>query len=137
MIQTNPIECSNEDIDDDNQPDEKYIDPVRRYLNYECSFLNGELDSNFNTLSVFELRYVVDGDESDEISYWGRTTLQNYYPDHVLNSIDKKNSNNSNNSFLYGSIVRTDIPYGSSRVSNDNPKLHKYQNILMNGGICK
>lgn len=121
VAQTNPLEPPPEDIPDD------VVDPVRRYLNYETAYMEGELDPNFDTLTIWELRFVVDGDESDEVASWGRQTLRNFFPDHVLNR---------NRDWLYVGIVRSDIPYGSSRVKEDDPKLHKYQNILRNGGIC-
>jgi len=106
---------------------DEYVDPVRRYLNYEVAFLEGDLDPAFDTLTVFELRFVVDGDEPDEVSAWGRKTLLNFFPDHVT---ERKPD------WLYAGIVRSDIPYGSSRVKDDEPRLQKYQNILRNGGIC-
>mmetsp|Transcript_36316 Transcript_36316/g.41754 ORF Transcript_36316/g.41754 Transcript_36316/m.41754 type:complete len:457 (+) Transcript_36316:149-1519(+) len=127
VTQTNPKEQDEES----EEPPETIVDPVRRYLNYAAAYLAGELDPAFDSWSIFELTFVVNGDEPDEISAWGRSTLRNYYPDHVTTSI-----NNPDNTFLYGGIVQTDVPYGSSRVTNDVPTQQKYQNILMNGGIC-
>ena len=133
IVQTNPRTGHDDD--------DHYVDPVRRYLNYEDAFVSGHLDPNFPKLQIWELKYVVDGDEPDEISKWGRDTLKNYYPEHVYGSCNS-NSNTTNtnttdnNKFLYAGIVRTDIPYGSSRVSQDLDTNQKYQNILMNGGIC-
>ena len=121
VVQTIPLEPPEGDIPED------VVDPVRRYLNYETAYMEGELDPEFDTLSIFELRFVVDGDEPDEVAAWGRKTLRNFYPDHVLQR---------NPDWLYANIVRTDVPYGSFRVKDDDPKLHKYQNILRNGGIC-
>eukprot|EP00957_Ditylum_brightwellii_P090228 6871779-Ditylum_brightwellii.AAC.1 len=109
--------------------DDKSVDPVRRYLNYECAYMEGELDPNFSSLTTWELRFVVNGDEPDEISSWGRQMLRNYYPDHIWSAFNNQN-------WMYSGIVRTDVPHGSSRVSDDNPKLQKYQNILRNGGVC-
>lgn len=121
VVQTNPLEVPKDDIP------ETVVDPVQRYLNYETAYYEGELDPDFDTLSIWELRFVVDGDESDEVAAWGRNTLRNFYPEHVLSRKPD---------WLYGGIVRTDVPYGSSRVKDDDPKLHKYQNILRNGGVC-
>jgi formylglycine-generating enzyme required for sulfatase activity len=124
VVQTNPLEPKD---GNDNDDPANVVDPTLRYLNYEAAYLEGELDPAFDTLTIWELRFVVDGDEPDEIASWGRETLRNFYPDHAL---ERKPD------WLYAGIVRSDIPYGSSRVKDDDPKLHKYQNILRNGGIC-
>eukprot|EP00534_Pseudo-nitzschia_fraudulenta_P002964 CAMPEP_0201120260 /NCGR_PEP_ID=MMETSP0850-20130426/4341_1 /ASSEMBLY_ACC=CAM_ASM_000622 /TAXON_ID=183588 /ORGANISM="Pseudo-nitzschia fraudulenta, Strain WWA7" /LENGTH=903 /DNA_ID=CAMNT_0047386335 /DNA_START=271 /DNA_END=2982 /DNA_ORIENTATION=- len=120
VVQTNPSAAEPDAVEDT-------VDPVRRYLNYEIAYLEGELDPSFPTLTTWELRFVVDGDEPDEIAQWGRRALLRFYPDHALN-------NDPN--WLYAAIVRTNVPYGSERVNQDDPKNHKYQNILLNGGIC-
>ena len=106
---------------------EAFVDPVRRYLNYEMAYLDGELDPAFGTLDVWELRMVVDGEEPDETLAWGRAMLRNFRPDHILTD---------NYDWRYSKLVRSDIRYGSSNKKYDRPELQKYQNILMNGGIC-
>ena len=103
------------------------IDPVKRYLHFEQAYLNGELDPEFERLSTWEIRMVVNGDEPDETLAWGRKMLRNYRPDHIYNS---------NFGWRYVSIVGTDVKYGSENVKNDRPELQRYQNILMNGGVC-
>ncbi len=103
------------------------IDPVKRYLHYEKAYLDGELDPAFKRLSTWELRMVVNGDEPDETLAWGREMLRNYRPDHIYNS---------NFGWRYVSIVASDVKYGSGDVKHDRPELQKYQNILMNGGVC-
>ncbi len=103
------------------------IDPVKRYLHYEKAYLDGELDPAFERLSTWELRMVVDGDEPDETLAWGREMLRNYRPDHIYNS---------NFGWRYVSIVGSDVKYGSGDVKYDRPELQRYQNILMNGGVC-
>lgn len=103
------------------------VDPVGRYLHYEKAFLDGELDPAFELLSIWELRMVVDGDEPDETLAWGRRMLRNYRPDHIYNP---------NYGWRYVSIVGSDVKYGSGDVKYDRPELQKYQNILMNGGVC-
>jgi formylglycine-generating enzyme required for sulfatase activity len=102
-------------------------DPVKRYQHYEKAYLDGELLSEFPTLDAWSLRFVVNGNEPDWMLAWGRETLRNYRPDHVL---DGKGG------WRYSAIVRTNVLYGSNRVGQDKPELHAYQNILMNGGIC-
>ncbi len=103
------------------------INPVNRYLHYEKAFLDGELDPAFEMLTTWELRMVVNGDEPDETLAWGRQMLRNYRPDHI---------HNSNFGWRYVSIVTSDVKYGSENVKHDRPELQKYQNILMNGGVC-
>ncbi|KAG7373851.1 sulfatase-modifying factor [Nitzschia inconspicua] len=111
--------------DDNNE--QTFVDPVRRYLNYEMAYLQGELDPNFELLSVWELRFVVDGSEPDEVSQWGRDMLRNYRPDHILTGNEK---------WRYVEMVRSNIRYGSASVKYDRDDLQLYQNILLNGGIC-
>lgn len=102
-------------------------DPLKRYLAYEKAFLAGELDPAFQSLTAWDLRMVVNGDEPEEIAAWGRAMLRNYRPDHVMNP---------GHGWRYSGIVRTDVRYGSQNVQFDRPELHKYQNIIMNGGVC-
>lgn len=103
------------------------VDPVQRYLHYEKAFLAGELDPTFQHLDTWNLRMVVNGDEPDEILAWGREMLRNFRPDHIYNS---------NFGWRYVSIVGSDVKYGSQDVKHDRPELQKYQNIIMNGGVC-
>jgi hypothetical protein len=53
--------------------------------------------------------------------------LRNYRPDHIYNP---------DYGWRYVSTVRTEVPYGSQNVKYDLPSLHKYQNIILNGGVC-
>ncbi|NNM30700.1 MAG: hypothetical protein HKO57_14360, partial [Akkermansiaceae bacterium] len=103
------------------------VDPVKRYLHYEKAHLDGELDPAFDRLSAWDLRMVVDGEEPDETLAWGREMLRNYRPDHIFNT---------NYGWRYVNIVGTDVKYGSGDVKYDRPELQRYQNILMNGGVC-
>jgi formylglycine-generating enzyme required for sulfatase activity len=103
------------------------IDPGGRYLHYEKAYLDGELDPAFDRLSAWELRMVVNGDEPDETLAWGRKMLRNYRPDHILDTDE---------GWRYVRIVATDVKYGSGNVKYDRPELQRYQNLLMNGGVC-
>jgi formylglycine-generating enzyme required for sulfatase activity len=103
------------------------VDPVKRYLHYEKAYLAGELDPAFDTLDVWSLRMVVDGDEPDETLAWGREMLRNFRPDHIFTS---------NHGWRYSGLVGSDVRYGSGDVKYDRPELQRYQNILMNGGVC-
>jgi len=102
-------------------------DPVKRYLHFEKAYLDGELHAEFPTLDAWNLRFVVNGNEPDWMLAWGRETLRNYRPDHVLTG---------KQGWRYSAIVKSNVHYGSNRVGQDRPELHAYQNILMNGGIC-
>ena len=104
-----------------------FVDPVKRYQHFEKAFLAGELDPAFKELSAWELRSVVNGDETDEALTWGREMLRNYRPDHVLNP---------NYGWRYSAAVTTDVKYGSQNVKDDLPTLQRYQNIIKNGGVC-
>ena len=104
-----------------------HVDPVKRYLHFEKAYLAGLLDPAFETLDVWELRMVVDGDEPDETLSWGREMLRNFRPDHI---------HTSNHGWRYTGLVGSDVRYGSGDVKFDRPELQHYQNILMNGGVC-
>jgi formylglycine-generating enzyme required for sulfatase activity len=103
------------------------VDPVKRYLHFEKAYLAGELDPAFDKLDVWDLRMVVDGDEPDETLSWGREMLRNFRPDHIYTS---------NHGWRYTGLVGSDVRYGSGDVKFDRPELQRYQNILMNGGVC-
>jgi formylglycine-generating enzyme required for sulfatase activity len=103
------------------------VDPVKRYLQFEKAYLAGELDPAFDTLDVWDLRMVVDGDEPDETLAWGREMLRNFRPDHIYTP---------NHGWRYTGLVGSDVRYGSGDVKYDRPELQYYQNILMNGGVC-
>lgn len=103
------------------------VDPVKRYMHYERAYLIGELDPAFKNMSVWEYRMVVGCDAPDQILAWGRAMLRNYRPDHIYNS---------NYGWRYSAAVKTEVPYGSQNVQYDRDDLHKYQNIVLNGGVC-
>ncbi len=106
----------------------QFADPVQRYLSYEKAFLNGELDPGFESLDTWSLRMVVNGDEPDEISAWGREMLRNFRPDQITRDDGRR----------YSQIVDSDIPYGSQffQMGWDRDDLNLFQNILANSGIC-
>ena len=105
----------------------EFVDPVARYLHYETAYLKGELDPMFEHLSTWELRMVVNGDEPDETLAWGREMLRNFRPDHIYTD---------DPGWRYVRLVTSDVKYGSGDVKHDRPELQRYQNILMNGGVC-
>lgn len=119
-----PIEQSNPEVKTDAP---ETVDPVARYFHYEKAYLGGELDPAFELLSTWDLRMVVDGDEPDETLAWGREMLRNFRPDHIFNT---------NEGWRYVALVSSDVKYGSENVKHDRSELQRYQNILMNGGVC-
>jgi hypothetical protein len=105
----------------------EFVDPVKRYLAYEKAYLGKELDPCFDDLTVWEMRWVVNGEEPDHLAAWAREMLANYRPDHILTEDER---------WRYVDLVRTDIRYGSQDVKHDQDDLQFFQNILKNGGIC-
>lgn len=105
----------------------KTVDPVKRYLAYEKAWLAGELDPAFKNMSTWEYRFVVDGEESDEESQWGRDMLKNYRPDHISNPDYR---------WRYVGATRTEVRYTRAYRKLDQPELRFYQNIIAHGGIC-
>jgi hypothetical protein len=87
-------------------PSSNVIDPVKRYLDYEKAYLDGELDPAFKNFSAWELRFVVDGNEPDWARAWGRQMLRDYRPDHILTTSDGGR---------YVGMVRTNVLYGGGR----------------------
>lgn len=116
-------------VKQDNPIDQKQapttVDPIKRYLAYENAYVGGELDPAFKDLTVWDLRFVVNGDEPDEIAAWGREMLRNYRPDTIMDM---------GPDWRYILAVRTDVRY--CRPKGDLPSLQQYQNIIMNGGVC-
>ena len=112
-------------VDQPNAP--TTVDPVKRYLSYEMAFLANELDPGFKALSVWDCRFIGNGDESDEVLAWGREMLRNYNPDHITNPDYR---------WRYVEAVKTDVKYGSQDQTNDSPSLGFYQNIINTGGVC-
>lgn len=120
----NPVEQKNSPNVKDQST---HVHPVRRYLHYEKAFLNGELDPAFKSLTTWEMRFVVNAEEPDEILAWGREMLRTYRPDHIYSA---------DYGWRYVSSVKSEVPYGSQNVQYDDPQNHHMQNIIRNGGVC-
>lgn len=120
----NPVEQKNSPNVKDQSTN---VHPVRRYLHYEKAFLNGELDPAFKSLTTWEMRFVVNAEEPDEILAWGREMLRTYRPDHIYGA---------DYGWRYVSSVKSEVPYGSQNVQYDDPQNHHMQNIIRNGGVC-
>ena len=102
------------------------VHPVKRYLHYEKAFLGRELDPAFKSLTTWEMRFVVNSEDPDEILAWGREMLRTYRPDYMSGDYG----------WRYVSSVKGEVPYGSQNVQYDDPSNHQYQNIIRNGGVC-
>lgn len=76
------------------------VDPSARFNHYISAYDKGELDSKFETFTVWELRLVVDCDASEEEMQWGRDYLKAYRPDQVTSTDDR---------WKYVWTVRTDV----------------------------
>jgi hypothetical protein len=101
------------------------VDPVKRYLNYEKAYLNGELDPAFKRMTAWECRLITNDPFSDEEILWGREMLRNYRPD-VIFEPDYR--------WRYSRLVKTDVAY-------KNPEWgavpgHKAAQLLNGGGKC-
>ncbi len=118
VAQTNPLAQANAST---------VVDPMKRYLHFEKAYLDGELDPAFKTLTVWDCRFVTNGDETEEVLTWGREMLRNYRPDHITTSDYR---------WRYVKAVKTDVQYGSKEQVNDIPTLHNFQNIINTGGVC-
>ena len=118
VAQTNPLAQTNAST---------VVDPMKRYLHFEKAYLDGELDPAFKTLTVWDCRFVTNGDETEEVLTWGREMLRNYRPDHITTSDYR---------WRYVKAVKTDVQYGSKEQVNDIPTLHNFQNIINTGGVC-
>jgi len=108
-------------------------DQVERYMYYEKSFLEGELDPAFKDMTTWECRFITDSPYSNEELSWCRQMMRNYRPDHVTNPDYK---------WRYARIVKTDVPYGTP-ADADGPLLGRMkelgsitQQIIALGGIC-
>lgn len=100
------------------------IDPMERYFHYEAAYIEGSLDPCFSSLSIFELRMVIDNDASNEEISWCRSMLRNYRPDliHVESYYWK-----------YCMIVKTDVRY---KCPDWFSSPRSYEQILSGGGMC-
>ncbi len=100
------------------------IDPIARYLHYEKAYIDGELDPCFHSLTVWDLRMVVNNDASDEEIDWCRRMLRNYRPDHILDR---------NYHWRYCMIVKTEVRY---KIPDWKHFPKTYKQLISGGGKC-
>jgi len=101
------------------------IKQVKRYLFFEKSYLDKELDPLFDTLNTWELRYVGNEGYDEENMAWFRQMLRTYRPDHIRMEDYK---------WRYIRMVKSDVPYTST--TNDPSLGIKAQEHIALGGIC-
>ena len=99
------------------------VDPIKRYFHYKKAEEDGELDPGFATYSAWEYRFLVAGDEPDEIYQWGRDMLRNYRPDLLILGEER---------WRYVHLVRSEIAWSGLEYGNDREDLQLMQNILGN-----
>jgi hypothetical protein len=109
--------------------DDRYIEPIARYLHYERAYLSGDLDPAFEVLSVFECRLVTDSPALDEELAWLRNTMANFRPDHIA-----VNDSDGDPAWRYASVVHTDVQYHHPQWVTPPPR--SYTQIPAAGGEC-
>lgn len=102
----------------------KKMDPIGRYLHYEQAYLMGDLDPNFSSLEIWELRLAISSSSPDWELQWGRECLQSYRPDLALTDDVQ---------WRYCRLVRTDVGYMNPTWTSSP---HTMDQILSGGGEC-
>lgn len=105
---------------------EVVVDPVKRYLEYEKAYLNGELDPAFKNMTTWECRMITNAPETNEELAWGREMLRNYRPD-IIFEPDYR--------WRYSKIVKTDVTYKNPEWEPGASSL-KMQQLVNGGGKC-
>ncbi len=103
-----------------------HVDPVKRYLNYEKAYLNGELDPAFPSMMTWECRHITNDPFTDEEIVWGRQMMRSYRPD-IIFEPDYR--------WRYAKIVKTDVAYKSPEWTPDSGT-SKAQQLINGGGKC-
>ena len=100
-----------------------YVDPIKRFWYYvHAAQKKDELDKSFCTLTVWEIRKVIDSNASNEDLTWGREYLRAYRPDEIWTSSQK---------WRYVMSVKTDVGY-----RHPDHEFNNYQELISAGGEC-
>jgi hypothetical protein len=102
------------------------LNPVKRYLNYEKAYLNGELDPQFKNMTTWECRFITNDPTLEEELQWCREMLRNYRPDHIFRPDYR---------WRYTAIVKTDVAYKTPEWHPEMSTL-KMQQLISGGGKC-
>jgi hypothetical protein len=100
------------------------VDPIERFHHYKQAYVNGELDSEFQNRTTWEMRYISNSNAPNQQLEWCRTMLRNYRPD-IMEWSDYK--------WKYVLIVRTDVHYNQPHWTS---KPRTYQQMISGGGEC-
>ncbi|KAL3925027.1 MAG: hypothetical protein SGARI_005924 [Bacillariaceae sp.] len=101
---------------------DQYVDPIDRFWHFADAHQDGALDEIFETLTVWQLRMVVDCNATHEDMTWGREFLKAYRPDEVWLSDEM---------WRYNRAVRTDLGY-----RHPDHEWNNYVDLLSAGGEC-
>jgi hypothetical protein len=100
-----------------------YVDPIKRFWYYvHAAQKKDELDKSFCTLTVWEIRKVINSNASNEDLTWGREYLRAYRPDEIWTSSQK---------WRYVMSVKTDVGY-----RHPDHEVNNYQELISAGGEC-
>jgi len=102
------------------------VNPVKRYLNYEKAYLNGELDPEFKNMTTWECRFITNDPTLEEELQWCREMMRNYRPDHIFTSDYR---------WRYVRIVKSDVAYKSPEW-HPEMSTFKMQQLINGGGKC-
>lgn len=102
--------------------DSTFIDPVDRFWHYVKAYENGELDSNFQNFSVWELRMTIDSNALNSELTWGRDYLKAYRPDEITRQDFQ---------WKYVWSVRSDVGY-----RHPDHEFFTYKDLISAGGQC-
>lgn len=104
------------------------IDPVKRYLFYEQSFMDGELIPQFADMTTWEYRHVINSWSSEEDLSWLREMLRNYRPDFITHASDEDR-------FVGIQSLDSAIPQKPVEYDEKLPYTRNQQ-VLAKGGQC-
>jgi hypothetical protein len=100
-----------------------FVDPIKRFWYYvHAAQKKDELDKAFFTLTVWEIRKVINSNASNEDLTWGREYLRAYRPDEIWTSSQK---------WRYVMSVKTDVGY-----RHPDHEFNNYQELISAGGEC-
>lgn len=102
----------------------KPLDPVARFLHYEQAYLMGDLDMDFSTLDIWELRLAIKNPQQEWEFQWGRECLQTYRPDWALTDDQQ---------WKYCRLVRLDVGYMQPTYTSYPRTMDQ---VLSGGGEC-
>lgn len=107
--------------------DAEAYDPMAYFLHYVEAYRNNELDPKFDTIDTWNCRYITERRGTLDEMKWCRAMLRVYRPDHIVMEDYR---------WRYVRIVKSDLPYCSTRQIPELAKYSRMQQWLASGGIC-